>query len=150
MKKTIAVSLVSGAMMLGAAFPALAEEMTTSTKVKNVPFDASKAACIAAAVATREGSLGTAIGVNTAAVNAAYSARKTALAAAYTKTDVPSIKAAVKDAWVAFGASMKVARKEWQASRQNAWNTFKKSSKECRAPASIGDAGNMGLEASGN
>lgn len=151
-RKIVIGASVAG--ILAFAMPALALESSTSlkatSKVSTKTFDVAKAACVGTAVAAREASLGVAIANNSAAINAAYTARATALAGAYTKTDAASIKAAVKDAWMNFNASLRVAKKQWQTSRTTAWSAFKKASAECKAPAVPSDAANINSEAAGS
>ena len=86
----------------------------------------------------------------TAAQNAAYSARATALQQAYTLTTLKAVRAAVKTAWSTFSASEKTARKAWQTARNSAWATYRTAAVACNAPAGTGDGVDSGLEASGN
>ena len=107
-------------------------------------------ACVAAAVSAREVTLQAGITTLTGDTNTAYITRATALASAYTQTGNDAIKAAVKTTWQQFGAALKIAKKNWQKSRDDAWKTFKTAVKSCGGSAfQISDSNNSSLEASG-
>ncbi len=82
-------------------------------------------ACMATAVTTRD----TAISAALQLVVTAIQARGTALAAAWTKTDVQERRAAVKAANETFKGTWKTFEK----SRKAAWETFRKAAKACKA-----------------
>ena len=107
--------------------------------------------CIAAAVSTREASLGAAVTTLNSDVSSAYSSRASALAAGYALTDKTSIHTAVRNAWQTFGAALKLGRKSWQSAREGAWTQFRAAAKACGASgdSSISDGGNASME-SGN
>jgi len=106
--------------------------------------------CVATAVAAREASIDSAASAYTAGVNAAYTARASALANAYTLTGNDSIRTAVKAAWKQFTSAVQGARRAWQKSRENAWQTFRTAVKACGPSAtSVADTENAGSEVSG-
>ena len=105
-------------------------------------------ACVAAATAAREQSLGAGMTTYTRSVNAAYTARASALASAYTQTGNDAIRKVVKSASSAFGAAIKVAHKNWTTARTGAWSKFRSALKACGgASASISDESNASLDA---
>jgi hypothetical protein len=105
-------------------------------------------ACVQATVLSRENKLGTAIAAYTQAIQAAYAARNTALNQAYSG-DVNNLKTAIKKAWTDFKTATKSATKTWKTDHLAAWKDFKTAVKNCKAPSSINDDGNSGLEVSG-
>ena len=115
----------------------------SSTAAANLP-------CVAAAVAAREATLGTGATQLANDTSAAYSARASALAAAYSQSNADAVKAAVKTVWDQFKGAMQAARKAWQSSRSSAWSGFKAAVKACgNGSTSVSDAGNAGSEVSG-
>jgi hypothetical protein len=87
--------------------------------------------CIAAAVAAREASLGSAQSANMSAVNSAYATRASALAAAYSQITPDSIKKGIRAAWNSFNAAVKMANKTWRTAEQAAWKQFKTALRAC-------------------
>ena len=107
-------------------------------------------ACIAAAVAAREGSLDTAVAGKMTAINAAYGARAGALATAYASSDPATVKAGEKAAWNAFAASVGAAQKTWKAAQESAWTQFRAALKACGVGASaVSDSVNASLDTTG-
>jgi len=105
-------------------------------------------ACVAAAVAAREQALGTGISAYTQSINDAYSARASALAAAYTQTGTDAIKKAVKSAWTNFGAALKLGRRTWASAQGSAWSQFRTALKACGGSSTaISDASNASVDA---
>jgi hypothetical protein len=106
--------------------------------------------CIGTVVAAREASLSAANATYSIDINNAYNTRASALAAAYAQTGTDTVKKSVKTAWQTFGAANKLAKKNWQKTRESAWQTFKTSIKSCGAGASaISDANNASSETQG-
>jgi hypothetical protein len=150
-KKIVAFSAIFISAMALLAVPAFAENtsMTNHGAVSSTT-SAATVACVAAAVNTREQALDSGFNTYTQSTNSAYSARASALQAAYAlTTGNGAIRTAVRAAWSAFSASMKSARGTWQKTRNADWTTFRASVKTCKAPSSITDAGGASLEASG-
>lgn len=152
--KTVLATGVAAGMLIAAVPFAFAQtggtNTSTTTHASTVVVDATKIACVGAAVNARETALDAAIATHSAAVTAAYTARATALSAAYSHTTVGEVRAAVKAAWNAFGSAIRNAQKAWKTARNAAWATFRTSVRACKAPGSIGDGEKVGLEASGN
>jgi len=122
------------------------ERATTTERV----ISGVDAACVAAAVATREAALGSGIGANGTAISEAYAARATALASAYVSTTRPkAIKRSVKSAWDTFGAAQRLAKKSWQTSREAAWKQFRTDVKACKGASEVSDEANVTLESKG-
>lgn len=132
---TTVAALVFG---LSAALPAFAATATTT------PAGISPATltCVGSAVAARESALGTGIGTFNQAVAAAYSARATALAAAYATGNGTQARTGVKAAWSTFSKSVSSARAAWKTSRLNAWTTYRTTVKTCHAAPSATDSQN--------
>lgn len=150
--KKIAVSAASLALMAGATLPAFAEETHTSSTTPTTTSTeiASKIGCVGTAVSAREVTLAGGMTTYTAALNAAYAARGTALKAAYTNTTRESVRIAVRAAWSTFNASVKSARSSWKSTRDGAWKTYRAAAHACKAPSKIGDGGNADSEIRGN
>ena len=109
------------------------------------------ATCLGPLVAAREVSLDNAMATYSQSLDAAYTARATALAAANTQTGGnKAIHTSVKSSWSAFTASLKAARNSWRSARNSAWSTFNTSAKSCRATQSLSDADHSIQESSGN
>jgi hypothetical protein len=105
--------------------------------------------CVAAAVATREATLDTAINAETGTISAAYSTRASTLASAYAQTGNDSIRASVKTAWAAFATSVASAHKDWKTAQQGAWTQFRTAVKSCGGnAAAVSDAANATIDAS--
>lgn len=117
--------------------------------VKERIYASADIACVAAAVAAREAALTAGIKTHGDAVVAAYSARATGLANAYTATSSPAIRQGVKKAWEAFDSSVREARKNWQTARKNAWQQFRTTIKSCKASAELIDSANESSEPKG-
>ncbi len=105
-------------------------------------------ACVQTTVLSRETKLNTAINAYTQAIQAAYTSRNTALNQAYSG-DVNNLKSAIKKAWSDFKTATKNAAKDWKNANKAAWSEFKTAVKNCKAPSTINDTGNSGLELSG-
>lgn len=105
-------------------------------------------ACVQTTVLSRETKLNTAINTYTQAILAAYASRNTALNQAYSG-DVKNLKSAIKKAWSDFRAATKSAAKNWKIANKTAWSEFRTAVKNCKAPSSISDDGNSGLELNG-
>src|SRR4051812_4671291 len=102
----ITLAAVTVALFAATAVPALAQT-TTATSTANAT---AKIACVGTAVNAREQALGKAMTSYTAALNAAYMARASALQQAYTQTTLKGVMTAVKAAWTTFNTSSKAAR----------------------------------------
>lgn len=152
--KTVLATGVAVGMLIAAAPFAFAQtdgtNASTTTHTSTIVVDATKIACVGAAVSAREAALDTAIAAHGTTINAAYTARATALSAAYGKTTAGEVRAAVKAAWNAFSSAIRSAQKAWKTARNTAWATFRTSVKACKVPGSISDGEKVGLEASGN
>ncbi len=106
--------------------------------------------CVAAGVAAREASLGSAMTAFTTDSNTAYTKRASDLASAYTQSGQSAVRSAVRSAWQHFSAARTVAKKAWQSSRDSAWSQFKTAVRSCgSAAASLSDSGNASSESSG-
>lgn len=129
------ISVVALAVsLLAAAIPAFAV-----TPTPGVPSEKSRAvrpavniACMQMSVDKRESILSSAIGVYGAALQAAYSARKTALRDAWTKTDAKERNAAIKAVWATFHKAKKTAKEHWRTAQQPAWKQFRADAKACK------------------
>ncbi len=139
-KKIIGILTILASLTL--ALPALAQ--TTSTVLPSTTLT-----CIAAAVAARESALDTAYSTFSQSIQAAYSARASALAQAWTITNTKQRNAAIRAAWSAFNTAKRTANKTWITSRNSAWAQFRASVKTCKAPLSSTDSANSNSEVSG-
>lgn len=157
MKKALFGAAVLG-LFAASALPAFAESRetdgrknaTATTTAATATEVSQRIACVGTAVTAREAALGTAVATLSGAQNAAYTARAAALKAAYALTTAKEVRTASNAAWKTFGDSMKTARRAWQTSRGEAWQTFRKASKDCKGPSDINDNKNSGAEISGN
>ena len=110
---------------------------------------AANIACVAAAVDAREAALDTGVGTFASDINAAYTARKSALATAYAQTDPGAIRTSVKTAWKTFAAALRLAGKNWKTVQRGAWEQFKTAVKACGpGSASVVDSTNANAEIS--
>ncbi len=119
-----------------------------------ITLDATQIACIKTAITKREDALIAGHDVYAIAVKNAYTTRKTALLAAWDKTDRLERRAAVKAADKAFSDGVKAARKTWNETRRGAWKTFETERKAClpqtasSASVSSSDTGSSKSDAS--
>jgi len=105
--------------------------------------------CVAPAVAAREQALGAGMTTYTQNLNAAYAARATALASAYSQNTSDAARKAVKSAWATFGAALRIAHKDWVKAQKDAWGQFRTAVKACGPSASaVADSSNAGMEES--
>jgi hypothetical protein len=152
-KTVLATGVAAGMLVVAAPFAFAQTDGTnasTTAHTSTIVVDATKLACVGAAVNARESALDAAIATHSSAVVAAYNARATALSAAYSKTTAKDVRAAVKAAWKDFNSAIRSAQKAWRTARDAAWKTFRTAVRACKAPSSVSDGGNSGLEASGN
>jgi hypothetical protein len=106
-------------------------------------------ACISAAVDAREKALVAGEGSFTKAVDAAYSARATALHSAYTQSGNDAIRKAVDAAWKSFTEATRSAQKTWRSAQGDAWKSFNTAARACKAPSSVNDTKKSKSEISG-
>jgi len=99
------------------------------------------AVCVSTAVGVREDALLATWSKFDDAITAVFTARKTALIAAWALPDATARKRAVKDAWATAKKSRREATKTYRTERKAAWRTFKAAAKAC--------GGTAGSEASG-
>ena len=137
--KKIALTAAIAAGVAAVVLPVLAAAKLTPTQIS----------CVAAAVTAREIQLTAGIQTYTQAVNAAYSARSSALQAAWANTTTSAVNAGVRVAWTAFRNAMKTATSTWKGTKQGAWKQFNSAEKTCKVPAASTDAANQSLEAVG-
>lgn len=103
-------------------------------------------ACVGTAVATREDALIAALDEFTADAKAALQARKTALAAAYAKTDRTEVRNDVRAAWKTYRSTMKTIRAELKADKRAAYSAFKIAARACGGSIEPSDASAPGEE----
>jgi len=143
MKKTIIFS----AAVLAAVIAVSAFAQTTPSAAGT--SSANAISCVKAAIVIREAALSAAIGSYTQALSSAYGTRSSALQMAYNNTDAKQVRTGIKSTWTVFKTATKNATKAWRATRTSAWTAYKKAAKACKAPSSINDSGNAGLEVAG-
>jgi hypothetical protein len=145
-KRTLITAVASLGLSLAMVAPAFAEDVITApvpgvrpahtTNMGGNSENSAKAtaaiSCVGAAVNTREQSLVSSVGTFTTALNAAHTARASALQQAYTNTTWKAVSAAAKSANAAFSSSTKSARTTWDSARKGAWSTFKTAAAACR------------------
>jgi gas vesicle protein len=88
-------------------------------------------ACIATAVSKREAAIGSGWSTYSASTTAALAARKTALEAAWAKTDRTERKAAVAAAWKSWRETHRKLLADWRKAKKSAWETFSKDRRAC-------------------
>jgi hypothetical protein len=123
--KKFAIALALSAALVTSAFAA-------TTIASKAPKDFS---CVKAAVQKREAAIDNAFSTQYTALNSALVARKTALDAAWSLTDMRSIRAAVVKAHKDYATSVKAANLASRTSRKATWATFQADSKLCKTPA---------------
>ncbi|MEK7499435.1 MAG: hypothetical protein AAB649_02410 [Patescibacteria group bacterium] len=136
-------STILGAMVLGLAMPAFAEETTrtevkktVAAKIKEYMPKKADLTCMRNAVGAREDSIISAKEKAFASMDATFKARRDALKSAWEKTDAKERRSAINAAWKAFKESHKTARKQLQADDRSAWSAFKTASKACNVDSS--------------
>ena len=102
-----------------------------------IVLNATQMACIKTAVGKREDALIAGHDAYALAVKNAYTARKTALMAAWDKADRAERRAAVRAADEAFRLAVKNARMAWNTARRAAWKTFETDRKACIPQGSV-------------
>jgi hypothetical protein len=151
-KKCIAIGTTCATLAFAIPVFAQTTQPTTETgsaHATSTANAATKIACIGAAVNAREATLNAGIATYTNAVQAAYTARATALNNAYTGTTTKQVRDSVKKAWSTFRASIKDARQTWKTTQKDAWATFKTAAKACKAPSGASDSEHSSSEVSG-
>jgi hypothetical protein len=133
MNTYISLALVA-AVAFVVATPVLAERMPRKVDLT----------CMRNAVAKRETSIIAAKEKSFAALDAAFKARKTALVAAWEKTEAKDRRQAINDAWKAFRMSHKEARAQLRTDDKAAWSTFKADAKACKVDAASSETERMG------
>ena len=103
-------------------------------------------ACVKPAIATREAALAAGWSTYADAKSAAYTARASALATAYTNAMFNTVKDDVKIAWATFRNTTKSARSTWFRTRGTAWRTFKAAAKTCKATSAANDSRNASAD----
>lgn len=149
-KKIIGVGMIASALLL--ATSVLAEDTNTGATpapTTTIITPSTAVSCVAAAVATREASLGNAIMSYTSSVNGAYNTRAASLASAYQAGTNAQIKVAIRASWKDFRSAMSSANKTWKTAKNAAWATFRSAARACKAHSSINDNANSGFEAMG-
>ncbi len=146
MKYVLGGVLVVSVLVVGMS--AMAAESKATKAPGRVPSPAN-VACVASAVAVREGTLVAAVGVQGSAVQTAYSARARALATAYTKTSTTEIRKGVNDAWNQFAKSTKESSRTWKTAKNNAWSQYKASVKNCKDASGVSEGDNSAKEVKG-
>lgn len=150
----IKLVVLSSVLALGLLAAVAFADNSTSTEKKAaqpVVISTTTINCVGTAVNLREITLDAAVQAHQTAITNAYTARATALKAAYSSSTSPSdIRKAVKSAWSAFGVAIKSAAKDWRNAQKSAWSNYRTAIKACRAPGSIGDNEHSGAEISGN
>ena len=106
-------------------------------KSASVALTADQMICIKTAITKREDALIAGHDAYALAIKNAYMARKTALLAAWDKTDRAERRAAVKAADRAFQQAVKAARMAWNTVRRGAWKTFETDRKACVPGAQV-------------
>ena len=97
--------------------------------------------CAASAVASRETAIQSALSTFSGSMTSAFSARASALASAWTATDLKARNQAIKDAWSTFGKAKTAARKSYNTATNAAWSQFSTARKTCKAPSTGENAG---------
>lgn len=157
MMKYFVTSMTLVAML--AVAPAFAEGEGSSVgeaqkRTAPVTLSAEQITCVKNAISKREDGLIAGHDAYALAVKNAYTARKTALLAAWDKTDRLERRQAVRAADKAFSDAVKAARKTWNDTRRSLWKSFETEKKACTpqttttASVSSSDTGSAKVDAS--
>lgn len=141
-KRALAASAVSVALLLGSVAPAFAATTTSSPATNKKVVDLT---CMVSAVDKRDTAIAAAWDTYAAAIKLALQTRKDALKAAWGISDRTQRRAAIKAAWDAYAKSRREARSAFNTARKNAWNQFYKDRKACRGQGE--DYSTSGLDA---
>lgn len=122
------------------AFPILAnEDGEGQGELPKAPktVTAEVAACMQAAVETRDTALVAAVDKYATSVKLALTTRKDALKASWALPSVKEIRTAAKTAWSAYKKALSAARKAIRTDKKDSWNKFKTDRKACKAPNEV-------------
>ena len=136
-KRCIVLGLFAAVVAIGMPSAAYADSTTSESTVIG---------CVKPAIATREAALAAGWSTYADAKSAAYTARASALATAYTNAMFNTVKDDVKIAWATFRNTTKSARSTWSRTRGAAWKTFRAAAKTCRATSAVNDSGNASAD----
>lgn len=130
-KKYLTALLIPVSCFLFAlAFPAMADEATSTTPVNTVDL-----ACMQAAVEKRENAIETAFDTFSTAIKSALQTRKTELLAAWAIESPTQRKTAIWSAWRKFKESKRSVALAFHRARYSAWQQFKTDRKACGNPS---------------
>lgn len=141
-KNLIGVFLASATVLI---VPGVALARTNSDSRANAGNPA-VIACMKTAVSTRETSLKSAHAAFSVAIDGAYTARESALSAAWSKSSWSEIKPSIRTAWKDFKDATKLGKRTWQSSKKETWKKFKTDAKSCRVPSDVNDSGNSSAD----
>lgn len=113
------------------------ERRENKSSQPQIVLDATQMACIKTAIGKREDTLIAGHDAYALAIKNAYTARKTALMAAWDQTDRTARRNAVKVADKAFRDAVRTARMTWNTARRTAWKTFETDRKACAPTAQV-------------
>ncbi|MBI2592929.1 MAG: hypothetical protein HYW37_02105 [Candidatus Colwellbacteria bacterium] len=168
MTKFLGTSLVASFLTVALAIPVVAQTQTTpttpTTQPTTVPTAPTKekrgkderkidreerkvdVACIQTAVSKRESALTSGLDIYTGALKTAFSARQSALNAAWALTDRKQRKETLRTAWSTFRDASKKAQKDWKTAKRAAWDTYTKDRKACGPGVTSDDPSSRGSD----
>lgn len=139
----------AGSVLVGLiAVPALADNVTstatstatsTSTSTLSTP-NLAALQCVQIAVNKRETAVQSAWSAFSGVITSAFSARASALNAAWGQTDRKARRDGIRDAWKTFDKTQKESRKTLRSAQKDAWKTFKTDRKSCGVKGEEGDS----------
>lgn len=143
-------------VVLFGAFSVFAEEGSNSVRSESerkdmkgvAALDANAILCVKTALTKREDALIAGHSTYVTAISSAYSARKTALLAAWDSADAKTRRASVRSADKAFKTTVQTSKKAWSESRRGAWKTFEADRKACAPSVSSSDTGSSQSDSS--